>query len=1783
MHRYHNTEALQLHTTLTFEGLKARQRAAASSRVPAWLLPPPQRKVLVLGRPRTTLSLGSKRQFEEPQDDDDNYNTGVNDDVPLDFLEALKEHNLPQDKRTRKELESLWGADASPVDRPEINREPPKRTTPADNKWFEDTLQQIKDRYEGIRSQVKSELAETREADPDSVPDTAEGMMDSVLRQQMEMDIKETRSQMEMDRYLQMESDQRNMVDNLDMTSIGPDKTVNDLIKQSEKEISRRSRSQAEIDDFLKYQQERRAEAADGEFVSNIEPPTDDLDAWALERMEDMLANNANNEALKASIGDLRSRIKSAKNDKSFKADSYEDWQMYRKITQSMSTSSNDGLAAFSEEDVLGKLLAWKEYIASEQIYREQAGMTPKVKMPFNWNQASPQEPSKSELKSMEDEKKDPDAYRAEMNREALRVMENLLDKQGGAARNGALAKRIESLKATLESTNYVDRRFLTEKKKKTPAGPVDVSDIFGSKSKDVPKVKKQRPKEEFSKFPNPEKKRNRITEESSDEEDEWRKPDIIDYDLIEDREPIKAQGKDLSSEEPAKRPNSPFFNLPDTDEPEMEKKISPPKTPFFEPVDRSNEKLGSIEEQKLRNMYRQAGARSDEEQAKIKKGWDDFKAYEAAQRDLSGLSLNDLSANLTARSDLGYNLSDVIKEDGDVDSDTILAAIRARRPKPRASSADSTVVSTSGTTNLQTSLQKSEFIADDVVPSFDISGDKKEKSTPGFPPPPKTPFFEPVDRSNEKLGSIEEQKLRNMYRQAGARSDEEQAKIKKGWDDFKAYEAAQRDLSGLSFNDLSSNLTARSDLGYNISDVIKEDGDVDSDTILAAIRARRPKPRVSSEDIFKDNLTGGTPSMLTGELIAGDVAPSFDFSGNPQEGSTSDSVPPSETDAGPVLMSQMDNPVPISDQVVDDGIKSAESMSTVQIEESPESISGEQETLSGTSKFASSKFRKPVRFESLFEEFDDSGVRTEKLLTVSEISIEKSDSDKRATFDSQSGEVNNTPFIESLIEGIEALKPGNEEGVGDKAVVESAELSMEDFGFHTPPPSPVIEQSLTMGEEVESRFAKRSFVKPPQDIIKQQDDYDAMLPARPSSGQGLGGFLGDEAFDDTPTPIRSNPDDFLRRKEEFESLRAAQTTKRIGLDLSDVLGSRDRDDGFKQNSMEEYLFPVRNKNADLSSFLNRKAALMDRTLVNVLDVYNLMDLKDSLEGDGLSRYVPQIKKPFSEFGALFRLEGVLIDVTGLHYKAWKIVAEKHNFDPPVLDDVRLATVAKPASAVERIFYWSNDNDECLEAAKTHSNAIRDLVTDWVKKNEKKVLVATPSSQEGGNSAQSIGDDMLNPKRVLKPGKVLTDSELQQIHFQAWGQIAVERGLKPPSFEDAVASIAINNPSFIIREWFKWSTEDYVIEEISQAYRNMVLKVVSAKTGVKVDAPGKKTRRGFLPAMGDQSSWRKVKQESVEEVEANAKKEHMIIVAKESWLILARNLGLPEPDTAKISQAMKVGPDEAVMTVFGWTKSRTEMNDVVRQYHNIFNENLESENANQRMTPKASEIDLPLVEIMPGAAQWISSLVSVEMSCGILSVMERDVVDMLLRQSGFSNLIDPGKRLTASDMYTRNDQELLQAAIRLERRPDHCIIFDPTSQTCVAAREVEMKSVGMTGIYPSYELVAADSTVRDFDSLTAINIRRLFAEVENQEPMLLSEVARPVKKRKVKTRFVDQNDREWDSDDYYEKYGNYGEESASEDLKKYDDLEDTFEKGEAPSDDEGGISFNDSFRDWLFQ
>lgn len=45
---------------------------------------------------------------------------------------------------------------------------------------------------------------------------------------------------------------------------------------------------------------------------------------------------------------------------------------------------------------------------------------------------------------------------------------------------------------------------------------------------------------------------------------------------------------------------------------------------------------------------------------------------------------------------------------------------------------------------------------------------------------------------------------------------------------------------------------------------------------------------------------------------------------------------------------------------------------------------------------------------------------------------------------------------------------------------------------------------------------------------------------------------------------------------------------------------------------------------------------------------------------------------------------------------------------------------------------------------------------------------------------------------------------------------------------------------------------------------------------------------------------------------------------------------------------------------------------------------------------------------------------------------------------------------------------------------DMCVVFDGNADALNKARDNEMKSVGMTCVYPSYELLAADMTARNF-------------------------------------------------------------------------------------------------------
>ena len=226
---------------------------------------------------------------------------------------------------------------------------------------------------------------------------------------------------------------------------------------------------------------------------------------------------------------------------------------------------------------------------------------------------------------------------------------------------------------------------------------------------------------------------------------------------------------------------------------------------------------------------------------------------------------------------------------------------------------------------------------------------------------------------------------------------------------------------------------------------------------------------------------------------------------------------------------------------------------------------------------------------------------------------------------------------------------------------------------------------------------------------------------------------------------------------------------------------------------------------------------------------------------------------------------------------------------------------------------------------------------------------------------------------------------------------------------------------------------------------------------------------------------------------------------------------------------MSVGPEEAIVTGFRWTDNLQNATLIADEYREqIRLKRLEWENEGYSMSSGGDDAsnasdDIPAIVVLPGVSEWIKSLRDVDMACGVVSYLEKSQVDILLDYAGLSGFFPSDKRVSMTNGYSRDSQQLLGMALRIERRPDHCVVFDSSPMASVAAHEVEMRSVSLVGPYPRYELLSADSSASSFDELTAMNIRRLFGERVYDQPMLDIVQNQPEVNRKTKTAFWDED------------------------------------------------------------
>ncbi|GAX25851.1 hypothetical protein FisN_6Hh111 [Fistulifera solaris] len=1103
------------------------------------------------------------------------------------------------------------------------------------------------------------------------------------------------------------------------------------------------------------------------------------------------------------------------------------------------------------------------------------------------------------------------------------------------------------------------------------------------------------------------------------------------------------------------------------------------------------------------------------------------------------------------------------------------------------------------------------------ATPFFTDAADRESlgESTPKVRPP-STPFFMDAGEGEQSyapssgvLGSMEDQKLEAMFRRAGARTAEERRLIREQWEDFKATEKEKRDLSGLS-GESGDVLTAN--IKYKLEDVMTSDGDFDADKILATI-GKRPERRRKDSD---------SQNKIDSNTVAQDQKSSIN-----------------------------------EKEVIDSMFRSVSAVGGGRYRDDPD-------------EYAKQK--------AYYEEI----VNKEKEIRESIQSDDSVDPDLDVT------SLDDVEYANQVIASLGPRPKPKRIRILDEGQFsdQGGALAFEQDDDDDDEEEDEIEEDLRNNlQSLESDYPPDM----PEWLRREQDE------ARSRNGRpkNFPGNTIDQVFDDT------DYDKNLRQLAEYERRRAGKG-RQMGIDISDVLGrSILETDDYADYKFDNDYQRGRQDNWGSVSFASRKADLMEYTELDVAQLNALIDHRDSTYSTGFSQYIPRVNKPFKDFGAIFRLEGVLVDLTGLHLESWTRVAADFGYRVPTVEDVRRASVTRPDIAVKDCLFWTDDFMQCTRVAIAHHKIFSEVFNEWSQQSGvtlpelkfdaqgtqgslaigEELVQKQPRSEQrqtvrlaGGETeaiqrfttawektAQEFGKQIPTYDEVLRStllspdiavaevfrwtrnpteidaiaskfrlflsgnsaskstqqeprqpqhNRPLSKTEVMEIHFHAWLKVAAAFDFDEPTPDEVAAAFVINDPLIAVRDGFAWSEDRIVINQAVDMFQETIRSLLGQPSkdleGEKMKASHESESMHNFPSQDEifriskeawtavsfylghgvpdtaqiqfaltvgpeeaittgfqwtsdprraaelvdlyrkelekRKTWRSESErdnsstpqssisQATQKKESGVDQDLIYKVAYDAWVATAFRMGYTAPDPEQVIFALTVGQEDAIRTGFQWTEEADVVNEITKIY--------KDELATRRQTwaHSVNEIDtagssseankLPPVTVMDGVRNWVSSLRNVEMPCSVISFLDKDQVDILLEYAGLSDLFELDKRVSMSSGYSRESQQMLGAALRNERRPDHCVVFDTTPHASAAAHEVEMRSVGVIGPYPRYELLSADTTSNSFNELTAMNIRRLFGERVYDQPMMDAQQAEPETRRPTKTKYFWEED-----------------------------------------------------------
>ncbi|KAG8067298.1 hypothetical protein GUJ93_ZPchr0005g14606 [Zizania palustris] len=195
----------------------------------------------------------------------------------------------------------------------------------------------------------------------------------------------------------------------------------------------------------------------------------------------------------------------------------------------------------------------------------------------------------------------------------------------------------------------------------------------------------------------------------------------------------------------------------------------------------------------------------------------------------------------------------------------------------------------------------------------------------------------------------------------------------------------------------------------------------------------------------------------------------------------------------------------------------------------------------------------------------------------------------------------------------------------------------------------------------------------------------------------------------------------------------------------------------------------------------------------------------------------------------------------------------------------------------------------------------------------------------------------------------------------------------------------------------------------------------------------------------------------------------------DAWRQLALEEGKDLPSAGHVQKSILHGAaDHVLKKVLYWAKEESQMEKLKARLIELYYENL-------------FKLDTPV----KGLREWLDAIQTAGIPCAVASSLDRrcmiEALDRMALSKYFKAIV------TDEDDMESIAHRFLSAAVKLDRKPSKCVVFEDDPRGVTAAHNCTMMAVALIGAHPAYELVQADLAIAKYRELSVINLRRLFA------------------------------------------------------------------------------------------